>query len=208
LSSRSQESTASRDKTLNHISAILLALLPAASFLAQLVLSYRAGTQGVLFHHLTVMVADWVFVPFNFLVVSTIEWRRGGRLYVIACASIVLNVFTHAFWQYNGLDPGHMITQTGVVLPAGWVHLTFSTLEMILLVAFVFCRKSNASRVGVTTAIAVTYFSAMCACGYIIHHGFIVSDVSVFLSGLFFTLIYPRIAYRNQAYQLTKANWL
>src|ERR1043165_1128113 len=113
-------------KGLYPLASTLLALLPLASFLGQYALSLRAGTQQILFHHPTIMVSDWIFVPFNFFVVRVIDWGRGGRLYLIACLSVILNVLAHAFWQYNGLDPGHMITKTGIILPAGWVHLAFS----------------------------------------------------------------------------------
>lgn len=173
------------------IVGIILALLPPASFLAQYVFSVRAGTYHVLFHHLTVMVVDWVFVPFNFFVVRVIEWRRGGRLYVIMCISVILNLLTHAFWQYNGSDLGHMITKTGIVLPAGWVHLAFSIMETVLLLAFVFCCKTNAAENGIVTILATVYFLTMGICGYAMHNGFIVSDVFVFVCGLFFVLIYP-----------------
>lgn len=179
------------------IASILLALLPAVSFLSQYVLSLRAGTQQFLFHHLTVMVVDWVFVPFNFFVVRVIDWRRGGRLYLIACISVILNVLTHAFWQYNGLDLGHMITKTEVVLPAGWVHIGFSIMEMVLLVAFVFCRKVSASGLGVASMLATAYFLTMGICGYVMHQSFILSDVIVFVSGLFFVLVYPRLVSRR-----------
>src|SRR6185503_5912409 len=59
------------------IAGILMGLLPAVSFLCQYVLSLRSGTQQFFSHHLTVMVVDWLFVPFNFFVVRIIEWRRG-----------------------------------------------------------------------------------------------------------------------------------
>ena len=172
--------------------AILLAFLPVASFIAQYLLSVRAGTQQYLAQHLTVTVVDWVFVPFNFFVTPVIDWRRGGRLYIIASLSLALNILTHAYWQYNGLDLGHMITPAGIVLPAGWVHLTFSSIEMVLLVAFVFCRNQNAKAVGITTMFATSYFIVMGICGYLMHNGFIASDVIVFVSGLFFVLVYPR----------------
>jgi hypothetical protein len=176
-----------------YIGSSLLALLPIASFLAQYLFSIRAGTTAVLFHHLTVMVVDWVFVPFNFFVVRVVEWRRGGTIYVITCISVVLNVLTHAVWQYNGQDPGHMITKAGIVLPAGWVHLAFSSLETILLIAFVFCRRAAAPEQSVATILASIYFLTMGVCGYLMHSRFILSDVVVFTSGLFFVLIYPRL---------------
>jgi hypothetical protein len=188
-----------QDQSASYIAAVLLALLPVASFLAQYLFSVRSGTQQFMMKHLTVMIVDWVFVPFNFFVVRVIDWRRGGAIYVIASISVILNVLTHAFWQYNRLDFGHMITQVGVVLPAGWVHLAFSSLEMTLLVAFVFCRNAAAD-VRVTTILAVVYFILMGACAYKMHHAFIVSDVVTFLSGLFFVLIYPVLSRRWSAY--------
>jgi hypothetical protein len=175
------------------VQGVFLALLPVASFLAQYWFSQRAGTQQFFFRHLTVMVLDWFFVPFNYFVVRVIDWRRGGTIYLIACLSFALNALTHAFWQYNGLDLGHMITRGGVVLPAGWVHLTFSSLEMVLLVGFVFCRKSKAQSITITTSFAVLYFVTMGICGYVMHQGFIISDVVVCFSGVFFVLVYPRL---------------
>jgi hypothetical protein len=177
---------------------LALALLPVASFLAQYLLSVRAGTQRALFHHLTVMVVDWAFIPFNFSVVRVIDWRAGKKLYLIFCISVTLNALTHAYWQYNGLDFGHMITSGGIVLPAGWVHLTFSTLEMVLLVAFVFCRNQQAAGLRLATAFATIYFITMGACGYLMHGGFIASDLIVFTSGLFFVLVYPRLIQQKQ----------
>lgn len=188
----------SPEEGLPFIAGVLLASLPLASFLGQYMLSLRAGTQQVLFHHLTVMVVDWFFVPFNYLAARLIEWRRGGRLYLITGASVILNILTHAFWQYNGIDPGHMITKAGVVLPAGWIHLAFSILEMILLSAFVFCRKAGGPRLRLATMIATAYFVTMGICGYAMHHGFIASDVIVFISGLFFVIAYPRLVGKRQ----------
>ena len=175
------------------VAGILLAVLPPVSFLAQYWLSLRAGTQHLLFHHLTVIVVDWVLVPFNFFVAPVIDWRKGERLFAGACISVILNVLTHAYWQYHGTDPGHMISKSGIVLPAGWVHLAFSTIEMVLLIGFVFCRKPAASGLGIATILAVIYFAAMGACGYVMHSGFILSDVIVSVSGLFFVLIYPKL---------------
>lgn len=177
---------------------VVLALLPVASFIAQYLLSVRTETQRALFHHLTVMVVDWAFVPFNFLVVRVIDWREGKKLYLIFCISVTLNALTHAYWQYNGLDFGHMITSGGVVLPAGWVHLAFSTLEMVLLVAFVFCRNQQAPGLRLATAFATLYFITMGICGYLMHGRFIASDLIVFISGLFFVLVYPRLIQQKQ----------
>jgi hypothetical protein len=196
--SQAQADPLAREEKRLRFAGALVALMPIVAFVAQYKLSLRAGTQGFLFHHLTVVVLDWVFVPFNFFVVRVIDWEKGGRLYLIASISIALNALTHAYWQYNGLDLGHMISPAGIVLPAGWVHLVFSSLQMVLLVAFVFCRKPNAPAVRTTTIFATLYFITMGICGYLMHGRFIASDLIVFISGLFFVLIYPRLIQQKQ----------
>lgn len=180
------------DATCRLVAGILLALMPLLSFAGQYFFSLRDGTQGLMLRHLTVTVVDWVFVPFNFFVVREIDWSRGGRLYALFCVSTALTVAAHANWQLHGLDLGHMITKTGVVLPAGWLHLVFSILEMTLLTAFVFCRNESIASPGPATIFAVVYFLALGICGYIMHRGLIASDAIASGSGLFFILIYPR----------------
>jgi len=172
---------------------ICLALLPVFSFLMQYIFSKEAGTEQILFHHSTVMIVDWIFIPFNFWVISTIDWKHGGKIYLIVIVSVILNIATHAFWQYYRVDPGHMITKSGIFLPAGWVHLTFSILETILLLAFVFCRKSGAPRIKLVTIFATLYFLTMGISGFMIHHRITLSDAIVVVSGLFFVLIYPHL---------------
>jgi hypothetical protein len=167
--------------------------LPVLSFAGQYVFSSRAGTLQLMFHHPTVMVVDWLLVPFNWFAVLVVDWRRGFTLYTIGGIAITLSVLAHAYWQTQGLDPGHMISSAGATLGAGWVHLVFSTLETTLLIAFVFCRSPRAQSTVVATTFAVLYFVAMLAAGYYIHSHVIASDVVVFCAGLFFTVAYPRL---------------
>jgi hypothetical protein len=195
----SQQKTADyAEWSVHRIVSVLLALLPVASFLVQYVLSIRAGTQQIMLHHMTIMVSDWIFVPLNFFLVRLIDWERGLRLYLITCISIGMNVLANAYWQYNGLDAGHLITKSGIILPAGWVHLASSIVEMILLVAFVFCRKGKASGTGLVTILAASYFLLESIFGYVMHHGFIISDVIVSAFGIFFILVYPKLNWRKQ----------
>ena len=100
------------------------------------------------------------------------------------------------FWQYYKLDPGHMFTKSGIILPAGWVHLAFSIVETILLFAFVFCRKAGAQNIKLVTIFATIYFIIMGISGYMIQHRITLSDAIVFICGLFFVLIYPRFQQR------------
>jgi hypothetical protein len=171
----------------------LLMVLPLLSFLGQYYFSARAGTLQLMLRHPTVTYADWIFAPFNFLAAKIIDWKRGLAMYVIGAISSALVIATHALWQSQGADPGHMITKGGVVLAAGWVHIVFSILEMTLLVAFVFCRKPRSPLMAQATALAAAYFVTMAVSGYAIHHRLILSDACVSLGGLFFVLLYPRI---------------
>ena len=174
------------------VAEVFLALLPFLSFLAQEAFSRKAGTQLIMHRHLTVMVVDWVFVPFNYCVVRTIDWSRGTRMLLIWSVSVVVNLITIAVWQHTGADFGHMIDARGVVLAAGWVHLAFAIIETSLLMMFVFCRNSSAP-VRLTTIFACVYFLTMLACGVFMHRGFIASDLCASGLGLFFVLFYPRI---------------
>lgn len=164
-----------------------LALLPALSFIGQLYFSIGDGTFTLMRHHPTVMWVDWLLVPFNYLAARVIDWRRGAAMYWIWAISAGLVIATHALWQVQGSDPGHMITKTGVVLGAGWVHVAFSIAEMPILVAFVFCRDRGAPTLG-ATIFGCCYFVAMGISGYAIHHGVLLTDACTAGAGLIFIL--------------------
>jgi hypothetical protein len=175
------------------ISGVLLAFMPIASFIAQYCYSVQNETERQFFQHLTVTYVDWVFVPFNFLVVYVIDWRRGGVIFAATIASVVLNTAAHAFWQEKFIDKGHMFTSEGVILPGGWVHLAYSNLQMILLLAFIFARKRESRYERITTCLAVAYFVSAGIAGYYMNNGFMVTDVVMVSSGLLFVLVWPAL---------------
>jgi hypothetical protein len=170
----------------------VLAAMPIVSFVLQFYLD--RDSSGLFLNHLTVAYLDWLFVPFNLLVVHAIDWRCGGRLFCVTAACVIANTTTHALWQYRHEDLGHMISADMVVLPAGWVHLIYSTLQMILLGAFIFVRVAQPRFFRTTTTIAVLFFIGVGACGYAMHQGLVASDVATVLFGLFGVLIYPRLS--------------
>ena len=73
--------------------------------------AHGPATQAEFFRHYTCAYVDWVFVPFNLVVVRTIDWRRVGSLLLIVFVSILVSIITHADWQYHGTDGGHMIAR-------------------------------------------------------------------------------------------------
>ncbi len=164
--------------------ANLMALLPVVSFAAQWYFSARAGTLPLMLRHWTVTAADWIFVPFNYLVIQTIDWKRGLSIFAAAAAALVANTWATAYWQANHLDLGHMITHSGVVLPAGWTHLVFASIETTLLVCLAFVRDPTRLRWHPADSAAAAYLVAMGICGRLIHGRFVLTDVAVSLGGL------------------------
>ena len=118
------------------IAGVALSVLPVVSFVLQYAMSVGQGTDAQLFRHFTITYIDWVFVPFNAVVVRIIDWRRGVTISLVGAVSVIGNIAGHAAWQYRGIDGGHMISAEQVVLPAGWVHLGFSIIEGTLILAF------------------------------------------------------------------------
>ena len=172
-------------------------LLPVASFILQYALSVQSHTQAQFFRHFTCAYVDWLFVPFNLVVVRIIDWRRGGSLLLIVLVSVIANIIAHATWQYYGIDGGHMISRgTQTVLPAGWVHLGFSIIETTLILAFVFIRRPRKPFTRIATVLALTFFLAAGVSGYVINHGFITTDVIVVWSGTALVAVYPWVRRR------------
>ena len=171
---------------------VVLSLLPGVSFLLQYTLSVYSGTDLSFFRNYTVAYLDWLFVPFNLVVVWTIDWRRGGAVLLIVFVSIIANIIAHAIWQYYGIDGGYMITRgTQVVLPAGWAHLGFSIIETTLILAFVFIRIPRWPLTSIATVLALMFFVAAGVSGYLIHHAFIATDVIMVGSGTALVTVYP-----------------
>jgi len=160
----------------------MLAVLPAVSFLAQLYFSLLDGTSDIMRHHFAVMYTDWLLIPFNYFAARVIDWRRGITLYIISVVSTVAVLTTHALWQIQGVDLGHMIRRSGVVLAAGWVHAGFSIAEMTIFVAFAFCRHKNAPILR-AAVFGYSYFLALAIGGICMHGRLILSDAYVLAAG-------------------------
>ncbi len=162
----------------------LLAALPVACFCAEYFAASRSGTLPLLRAHPTVMVADWLLVPFNFLLTRIIDWSRGLRLFVLGAAAAVVVALGHAVWQAHGTAPAGFLAPDGAVTPSGWIHLAYSVIQATLLLAFVFCRRAGAPRVGAARALAVAYMVGMAIGGYVFHHRVVAEDAVIVVAGL------------------------
>jgi len=123
--------------------ASALVLLPVVSWVLQWRLSVAGQTAEAFWSHSTVQLADWAFLLINPLIARGIDWSRGAILLAGAFAALVANVLVHWVWQMTGADPGHLISDEGVTLAAGWVHLCFATCESSLIVGWIICRRSD-----------------------------------------------------------------
>lgn len=178
------------DKDRKNLFKVIVVLLPFFSFLGQYIFSLRIGKDSIFFTNWTVSIVDWIFIPFNYFVANIIDWKRGRTLFGIFIASLIINICAHAFWQYNGTDPGHIISNQQVILPAGWIHLGYAILQTALLLSFVLC--STVDRIYYPATICATiYFIGLGICGYIIHGYFFVTDVIGYVTGLTLVWLYP-----------------
>jgi hypothetical protein len=153
------------------------------------------GITNALFSHFTVMYVDWLFVPFNYYIVRIIDWRRGLSLYAIMVLSLTLNIVTHAYWQATRVDPGHMISSDHVMLLGGWVHLWFSTLQTTLVCAFLFTQRKLPRYSTRATWLFLAYLVCSGISGYIMNHGFMITDVMMIVLGTLCLIVGPRLTH-------------
>ena len=173
--------------------SVCLSLLPVASFALQYEFSVNAGTQSKLFDHLIVSYVDWLFVPFNFLAVRSIDWKRGGAIFASMFAAVVCNVVAHAIWQCQLMDGGHMISPQHVVLPAGWVHLGYSIIQTAIMLAFIFVGNSESPIPKAAIALAVLYFLGNGISGYLMTNRLAATDVGMAIGGSLLVILFPRV---------------
>jgi hypothetical protein len=165
---------------------VVLALLPVVAFGLQYKMSLDRGTDQQMLRHYTVTYIDWVFVLFNFFVARCIDWEKGQVLFAVTAVSLTANTVAHAMWAANPGAGGHMISSAGVMLPAGWVHLVYSSLQGALILAFFFTRNPGVGQmnVDVTACLAITYFITAGISGYLMNKGFILTDVIMVAFGV------------------------
>ena len=168
--------------------AFLFALIPVISFCAQYYFSRISGTEEYLFKHNIVCIADWILVFVNYFSIKTIDWSRGGIIFVSFVVSTIFGVLAHAYWQHYNIDGGHMITPQGVVLPAGWVHLVFTIVEATTITLFSICRKKESSHAKAASIFIFAYFAMSFVFGYFAHKALTIGDSLLLVCGFLIVL--------------------
>jgi hypothetical protein len=177
----------------------LLAALPVVSVAVQFVCARAQGTTELLLRHHTITVVDLAFIPFNYFAARDIDWRRGAGLFGLSAVAVVANVATHAYWQRHGIDPGHMIAATGVLLPAGWAHVAYSSLQMTVVLAFLFLRRPSERLYTAASLFAALYFLSAALSGYVMHSAVLLTDAVMTVSGLLTVAVLPVLLRRTAA---------
>ena len=185
-----------KNKSLLH--SLALASLPIISFLLQYFFSASNGTLYQMLHHYNVSIVDFIFIPFNIIIVKSINWKNGMRIFYLFLLAFALSCFVHYGWAVNQTDTGHMIASTGFITLSGWVHIIFSAVEFFLMLSFVF-NFSSFSKHNLTwnTIFIEAYLILSLIGGYFIHMEFLMEDIIRIASGTILFLIYYIFRLKN-----------
>lgn len=176
-----------RNKTIRNF-AIISTLIPTVSYLVQYYFSQIYGTEAYLLRHNIVTIVDWLFIPINYLSIRSIDWRRGGVIFIVSIMSTISGALAHAFWQYYKIDGGHMISPQEVILPAGWTHLVFTIIETEILILSIFCRKHTSRFAGWASILISMYFFISFIFGYLSHMTVTIGDSLLLACGILVVL--------------------
>jgi hypothetical protein len=176
-----------KDKAIRNL-AIVSTLIPIISYIAQFYFSQIYGTETNLLRHNIVTIVDWLFIPINYFSIRSIDWRRGGVIFIASIMSAISGVLAHAYWQYYNIDGGHMISPQGVILPAGWAHLSFTIIETEILILSVLCRKHTSRFAGLVSILIFMYFFISFIFGYLSHMAVTIGDFLLLTCGVLVVL--------------------
>ena len=110
----------------------LLALIPVINFLALYLVSKYRNTLHYLKKLYALTILDWVFIPFNYLIVYSVSFS--WKLFFV-CILIVLIpvIILHYKWHKLPQKPNetkYLTTDIRLIglTPEGWIHLVFMTI--------------------------------------------------------------------------------
>ena len=123
----------------------LLALIPIIHFVLLFTLSDKT-MRGLLMKNYAVMYLDWLFVPFNLLIASSLNfsWSLFSLFFVVA---ILLTFFLHWRWQRIHNKPVEtklFFSDHGMTLQ-GWIHFGFMSVQSAIVLAVFFSPAISSS---------------------------------------------------------------
>ena len=121
--------------------AVVLALIQPVHFILEYLDSKRNNRFHLLKNHKMDFYLDWIFLPFNFLLVFAVSINLKSLL-ILILISVVLNIAAHFYWiKVHGREKKEVYMfdyKTKKTHFSGYVHIVFSIIEAVLIALFLF----------------------------------------------------------------------
>lgn len=126
--------------------SIFFAIIPILAFFIQRHFSKKENNIQGFKLHWTVYYGDWIFIPFNIILVYSVIINNKTLLPIILI-SFILNILMHIYWgrinkKVNGILYFYKKGEDNIT-KAGIIHLLFSTFQMSLILIFIFSMYQN-----------------------------------------------------------------
>ena len=145
-----------------------LALWPVIHFILIYIVSKINNKIDLLHNIYAIIYLDWLFVPFNYLIVSSVNFS--WMLFLIfLCISLITTIFLHKKWHKNNngsRQANYFIDKNGLTTE-GWIHFIFMVVQASLVLTVL---------LSVPTSINFSYM-IICLLAYIIGYMLIVKFV-------------------------------
>lgn len=125
---------------------LLLALIPIINFFFKYYFSKRNKELPLFKKHLTTYYFDWIFLPFNFFLVYTLNLELKNIL-IIIFLSIISFIFLLLYWiktHKKERRPVYLFDiKSERIKPAGFIELLFFITQCTLIFSFIFSTLNN-----------------------------------------------------------------
>lgn len=169
------------------IIAILLACLQLVHALLEHYDSKKNKRIHLLKRHVTDYYLDWIFVPFNFLLLYSVSFNI-NILLIVSALAFLGNLIVHYYWFriHTRLEASSYMfdSKKNKIHFSGYVHFLFSIIETILIIMFFFSSIIS-SLVYIEAILLLIYFSFLVIQSKKVNNGrFEYSDLVVCIVGI------------------------
>jgi len=116
----------------------LLALLPVVNFLILYLVSKSKNTLHHLKNLYALTILDWIFVPFNYLIVHSVSFS--WKLFLICTLIVIIPlIILHYKWHKLSKKPNkkkYLTTDKGLTAE-GWIHFVFMAIQTSLVLTLI-----------------------------------------------------------------------
>lgn len=126
--------------------AILLTTLPIISFLLQYYFAARRKKLDLFNKFKPVKVLDWVFIPFNFLLVYVVSFNVKLSILLLMAVLIIDGIFSQIWLKIHKKEKNEFSLydlKKGKMTAEGYVHKIYGNLQAVLVGLFIFSSIKN-----------------------------------------------------------------